>query len=63
MNSRLGEGHIDPLEEGAVHEAIQAMPQGTIERGAQTSEEVQGAMIPRRRIQETLHQWPQPLNH
>ena len=29
---------MDPLEGGAVH---QAMPQGTIERGAQTSEEVQ----------------------
>ena len=38
MNSRMGEGHMDPLEEGAVH---QAMPQGTIEHGAQTSEEVQ----------------------
>ena len=29
---------MDPLEEGAVH---QAMPQGTIEHGAQTSQEVQ----------------------
>ena len=29
---------MDPLEEGAVH---QAMPQGKIEHGAQTSEEVQ----------------------
>ena len=109
MNSRTGEGNMDPLEEGAVHQAIQAMPQGTIEQGAQTSEEVQlatdgpqtndrrkihmrlgdvipgtgvmrvkegtlpatrtdnpeplsGAMILRRGIQETLHQWPQPLN-
>ena len=98
---------MDPLDEGAVH---QAMPQGTIEHGAQTSEEVKlatdvpqtkdrrmihmrlgdmilgtgvmrvkeetipairtrenpeplsGAMILRRGIQETLHQWPQPLN-
>ena len=99
---------MDPLDEGAVH---QAMPQGTIEHGAQTSEEAQlatdrpqkndrrrihmrlgdvipgtgvmrvkeettlairtggkiqspyqGAMILRRGIQETLHQWPQPLN-
>ena len=109
MNSRTGEGNMDPLEEGAVHQAIQAMPQGTIEQGAQTSEEVQqatdrpqtndrrkvhmqlgdvipgtgvmrvnegtipatrtddpellsGVMILRRGIQETLHQWPQPLN-
>ena len=29
---------MDPLEEGAVH---QAMPQGTIEHGAQISEEAQ----------------------
>ena len=29
---------MDPLEEGVVH---QAMPQGTVEHGAQTSEEVQ----------------------
>ena len=32
---------MDPLEEGAVH---QAMPQGTIDHGAQTSEEAQLAM-------------------
>ena len=38
MNSRIGRGQMDPLEEGAVH---QAMPQGTIEHGTQTSEEVQ----------------------
>ena len=38
MNSRIGEGHMDPLEERAVN---QVMPQGTIERGAQTSKEVQ----------------------
>ena len=38
MNNRIGEGHMDPLEEGAVY---QAMPQGTIDYGAQTSEEVQ----------------------
>ena len=31
---------MDSLEEGAVH---QATPQGTIEQGAQTSEEVQVA--------------------
>ena len=31
---------MDPLEEGAVH---QAMPQGTIEHRAQTSEEAQQA--------------------
>ena len=31
-------GHIDPLEVGAVH---QAMPQGIIELGAQTVEQVQ----------------------
>ena len=33
-----GGGHIDPLEVGAVH---QAMPQGIIEHGAQTVEQVQ----------------------
>ena len=38
MNKRIGEGHMDPLEEEAVHPA---MPQGTIGHGAQTSEEVQ----------------------
>ena len=38
MNNRIGEGHLDPLEEGVVY---QAMPHGTIEHGAQTSEEVQ----------------------
>ena len=32
---------MDQLEEGAFHLAIQAMPQGTIEHGAQTSKEVQ----------------------
>ena len=96
---------MDPLEEGTVHQAI---PQGTTDPGAQTSEEVQmakvrpltndqrkihmrlgdvipgtgvmrakeeiipasragekirspyqGAMILRRDIQETPHQWPQ----
>ena len=108
MNNRIGEGHMDPLEEVAVHPA---MPQGTIGQGAQTSEEVklatdqpqtndrrkihmrlgdgipgtgvmrikeevipairtggkiqslyQGAMMLKRGIQGTLHQWPQPLN-
>ena len=108
MNNRIGEGHMDPLDEGAVHQAI---PQGTIEQGAQTSKEIQmstgrpqtndrrkihmrlgdvipgaGVMrakeettpasrtggiirspyqvakVPMRGIQETLHQWPQPLN-
>ena len=117
MSNRTGEGHMDPLEEGAVN---QAMPQGIIEHGAQTSEEVhlatdrpqtndrrkahmrlgevipgtgvmrsqggamrakeetfpaiwtegkfqvqnpyQGAVIPKRGIQEMLHQSPQPLN-
>ena len=38
MNNRIGEEHMDPLEEGAVHPA---MPQGTIDHGAQTSEEFQ----------------------
>ena len=38
MNNRIGEEHMDPLEEGAVH---QAMPQGIVEHGAHTSEEVQ----------------------
>ena len=38
MNNRIGEGHMDPLDEGAVP---QAMPQGTIEHVAQTSEEFQ----------------------
>ena len=38
MNNRIGEGHMDLLEEGAVH---QAMSQGTIEHGAKTSEEAQ----------------------
>ena len=33
-----GGGHMDPLEVGAVH---QAMPQGIIEHGAQTVEQVQ----------------------
>ena len=108
MSIRIGEGHMDPLEEGAVH---QAMPQGTKEHGARTSEEVQlatdrpqmidrrkihmrlgdvipgtgvmrvkeetipatktgrktrspyqGAVILKRGNQETLYQWPQPLN-
>ena len=100
---------MDLLEEGAVHQSI---PQGTIDHGAQTSEEVQmatvrpqtndrrkihkrlgdmipgtgvmrvkeetipatrtggtiqspqqGAMILRRSNKETLHRWPQPMNH
>ena len=38
MTNTIGEGHIDPLEVGAVH---QVMPQGIIEHGAQTSEGVQ----------------------
>ena len=38
MNNRIGEGHLNSLEEGAVH---QAMPQVTIEHAAQTSEEAQ----------------------
>ena len=38
MNNRIEEGHMDPLEEEAAH---QAMQQGTIEHGAQTSEEAQ----------------------
>ena len=38
MNNRTGEGHMDPHEEGAVH---QDMPQGIKEHGAHTSEEVQ----------------------
>ena len=38
MTNQIGEGHMDPLEVGAVQ---QAMPQGIIEHGAQTSEEVQ----------------------
>ena len=100
MNNRIGEGHMDPLEEGAVH---QAMPQGTIEAQLATDrpqmndrrnihirlgdviprtgvmrvqEETipanrtdgkiqspyQGAMILKRGIQETLHQWSQPSN-
>ena len=33
----IEEGHMDPLEEEAVHPA---MPQGTVGHGAQTSEEV-----------------------
>ena len=108
MNSRVGEGHMDQLEEERVHPA---MPHGTISHGAQTSEEVQlatdrpqtnerrkihlrlgdviqgtgvmrikeevipairtggkihrpsqGAVILKRGIQGTLHQWPQSLN-
>ena len=38
MTNKIGEGHMDPLEVGTVQ---QAMPQGIIEHGAQTSEEVQ----------------------
>ena len=38
MKSRIGEGHMDPLEERAVR---QAMPHGTKDHGTQTSEEVQ----------------------
>ena len=38
MTNKIGEGHMDPLEVGAVQ---QVMPQGIIEHGAQTSEEVQ----------------------
>ena len=41
MTNRIGEGHMDPLEVGAVQ---QAMPQGIIEHGAHTSEEVQVAI-------------------
>ena len=37
MNNPIEEGHMDPLEEGAIHPA---MPQGTIGHMAQTSEEV-----------------------
>ena len=40
MNNPIGEGHIDPLEEEAVHPA---MPQGTIGHGAQTSEKFRPA--------------------
>ena len=40
MNNRIEEGHMDQLVEGAVHQAI---PQGTIDHGARTSEEVQMA--------------------
>ena len=59
---------MDPLEEGAVH---QAMPQGTIDHGAQTSEEVQLAMrvkeeviaaIPTGRKTESLRQRVMMLN-
>ena len=38
MTNKIGEGHMDPLEVGAVH---QAMPQKLIEHGAQTAEDVQ----------------------
>ena len=38
MTNKMGEGHMDPLEVGAVHQAV---PQVIIEHGAQTSEEVQ----------------------
>ena len=38
MNNQIEEGHMDPLEEGAVHPA---MPQGTIGHEAQTPEKVQ----------------------
>ena len=38
MTNKIAEVHMDPLEVGAVH---QAMPQGIIKHGAQTSEEVQ----------------------
>ena len=38
MTNNIGERHMDPLEVGAVQ---QAMPQGIIEHGAQKSEEVQ----------------------
>ena len=41
MTNKIGEEHMDPLEVGAVQQAIQ---QGIIENGAQTSEEVQLAM-------------------
>ena len=40
MNNIIGEGHIDPVEEGAVNQAI---PQGAIDQGAQTLEGVQMA--------------------
>ena len=40
MNNRIEEGHMNPVEEGEVHQAI---PQGTIDHGAQTSGEVQMA--------------------
>ena len=36
MTNRIGEGHMDPLEVGAVH---QAMPQGIIKHGSKTSNE------------------------
>ena len=39
MTTKRG-GHMDRLEVGAVH---QAMPQGIIEHGAQTAEQVQQA--------------------
>ena len=51
MNNRIGEGHMDPLEEGAVH---QAMSQETIEHGARTSEEAQLALD---RPQKTTDLW------
>ena len=38
MTNKIGEGHMDPLEVGAVQ---QAMPQGIIEHGAHTLEEFQ----------------------
>ena len=40
MSSKIGEEHMDLLEEGAVHQAI---PQGTIDHGARTSYDFQVA--------------------
>ena len=37
MTNRIADGHMDPLEVDAVH---QAMPQGIIQHWVQTSEEV-----------------------
>ena len=53
MNNRIGERHMDPVEEGAVYQAI---PQGTRDHGAQTSEEVQLATDrPQRNDRRNIH--------
>ena len=52
MNNPIEEGLMDPREEGAVHPA---MPQGTIGRGAQTSDDFNWQQTDLKRTTDARH--------